>query len=98
MRNSGAFETVPIKVQAVRLFVDGWYDICGKPKLCSAGSWLVQLQGGRPGENQLLCVPDDVFREGYRPTDTQSEAMWLERTNKIHPVWPTDDAKPIKLN
>ena len=98
MRESGAFETVPIKIQALRLFIGGWYDICGQRKWCPAGTWLVRIAGGRASQNQQLCIPDDVFREGYRPTDTQSEAMWTERTDKIYPIWPTDDAKPIKLS
>jgi hypothetical protein len=88
----GEFQTVPIAVKARRLYVDGWYDISGKPRLCPAGTWIVQVVGG----NQQLCIPDDVFREGYRPTDTKSEAMWKEQTNKIHPVWP--NGSPIALN
>lgn len=97
MRESAEFETAPIQVNAVRLFVDGWYTINGKEKWCVAGMWLVQLAHPKRGSRvTMLCVPDDVFREGYRPTDTASEAMWKERTSKIHPVWP--DGKPIDLN
>jgi hypothetical protein len=91
------FKTVPIAVKAVRVFTDGYYDIGGKARLCPAGTWLVEL--AHPAKGQpitRLCIPDDVFREGYRPSDSASEAMWKEQTNTIHPVWP--DGKPTTLN
>ncbi len=92
-----AFQTVPIAVKAVRLFLDGWYDIGGKPTLCKAGMWLVELADPARGQKvNRFCIPDDVFREGYRPTDSESEDMWKERTAKIHPVWPSGE--PIDLN
>ena len=97
MRQSALFETVPIAVNAVRLFVDGHYDIGGVQTLCVAGMWLVQFAHPARGQKvRTYCIPDDVFREGYRPTDTASEAMWTERTTKIHPVWPSGE--PTKLN
>lgn len=95
MRESGNFETVPIAVRAVRLFTDGFHEIAGRMKLCPAGAWLVKVKGRNA---QQLCIPDDRFREGFRPTDTQSEAMWTEKTKKIYPIWPTEDASPIKLS
>jgi hypothetical protein len=95
MADFAEFTTVPIPIRARRLFVDGWYDISGKPKLCGAGTWIVQAVGGTGAQ---LNVPDDLFRQSYRPSDTKSEAMWLEQTNKVHPIWPTKDASPIKLH
>ena len=91
-----AFQTVPIAVKATRLFLDGWYDIGGAPKRCPAGTWLVELAHPAKGQKvHRFCLPDDVFREAYRPTDSESEAVWKERTDKIHPVWP--DGNPIEL-
>ena len=97
MEKFGQFQTVPIGVKAVRLWIDGWYDIGGKPKLCPAGCWLVELAAPARGQRVTrFCIPDDVFREGYRPTDTESESMWTESPKGLHPVWP--DGKPTQLN
>jgi hypothetical protein len=97
MEKFGAFSTVPIAVKAVRLWVDGYYDIGGKGRLCPAGSWLVELADTPRGHpSTRFCIPDDVFREGYRPTDTESESMWTEQTKSILPQWP--NGEPIKLN
>ena len=93
MADFGEFQTVPIAVRARRLYLDGYYEICGKAQFCLAGTWIVQAVHGN---GEQYCIPDDVFREGYRPTDTKSEAMWKESTKKIYPVWP--DGKPISLN
>jgi hypothetical protein len=95
MADSAEFLSVPIPVRANRLFVDGWYDISGKPKFCGAGTWLVQAVNGTGAQ---LNVPDDLFRQSYRPADTKAEAMWKEQTNTVHPIWPTEDGSPIKLH
>jgi hypothetical protein len=93
MGTFATFETVPRKVKARRLFVDEQHMVSGVYRTCPAGMWLVKAEGGK---GDLMLMPDDIFREGMRPTDTQSETAWKEQTKKIYPHWP--DGKPIPLN
>ncbi len=93
MATKSRFETVPQPVKARRLFIDERVTICGRPRLCPAGMWVVEAVGGA-GDN--LLVPDDIFRINFRPTDTQSEAAWKEQTKKVWPVW--ENGEPLELN
>ncbi len=93
MAEFAKFETVPRPVHARRLFIDTQVVVGGRPKLAPAGMWLVKADGGT---GECLLMPDDLFRIQMRPTDTQSEAAWKERTNLISPQWP--EGKPIPLN
>lgn len=93
MADMAEFLSVPRPVLARRLFADSWQQINGRPQFVPAGMWIVQAKGGT---GEQLMVPDDVFREGYRPTDTKSEAIWSETTKKVYPHWP--DGTPIDLN
>jgi hypothetical protein len=87
------FVTVPVAIEARRAFSDSYQLIGGVNKLVPAGMWILRAKNGTG--NQMM-VPDDVFREGYRPTDTQSETAWNEATKKVYPIWP--DGKPILLS
>ena len=87
------FVSVPRYVQARRLFVDSWEQINRREQFCPAGMWLVEAVGGTGDQ---LLMPDDIFREQFRPTDTASETLWSETTKKVYPIWP--DGNPIKLS
>jgi hypothetical protein len=87
------FVTVPVAIEARRAFSDSYQLIGGKNTLVVAGMWILKAKNGTG--NQMM-VPDDVFREAYRPTDTKSETAWKEETKTVYPVWP--DGKPILLS
>jgi len=93
MAETNVFVSVPQHVKARRLFADQWETISGKRLLCPAGTWLVEAVNGAGDQ---LCMPDDIFRLQFRPTDTASESAWKETTNAIYPHWP--DGKPILLS
>lgn len=79
------FESRPIPVLAHRLFVDTPIAVPGEGvKYAQAGMWVVQGKGGA-----VLLVPDDIFREMYKPVTTAAEAMWKETTKTVWPIWPT---------
>ncbi len=93
MSDFNDFLSVPVAIKAKRMFVDSYQLVSGKNKRVPAGMWLVRA---KDGTGQQLALPDDVFREGYRPTDTASEAAWKETTNAIYPHWPS--GSPILLS
>ncbi len=95
MADYASFLTLPVAVNAFRCMIETYVQVGLKNVLVPRGVWVVVA---KKGTGQVFLVPDDVFREGYRPTDTKSEAFWNERTNKVWPVWPTKDASPIKLD
>jgi hypothetical protein len=90
---AGDFVSVPQAIRARRLFVDAHHTIAGRVKMVPAGMWLVEAVGGT---GQILAIPDDVFRERFRPTDTYSENMWKETTKTVRPIWP--GSGPITLS
>jgi hypothetical protein len=90
---AGEFLSVPFPIKARRLFLDERHEISGKNQLVPAGMWLVKAA---KGTGKMLAVPDDVFRESYRPTDTYSENMWKETTKTVRPIWP--GSGPITLS
>ncbi len=84
MSTAEKFETRPMPCNAYRVFVDTPVLIHKEGvKYAQAGMWVVEGQYGA-----LLLVPDDIFREMYRPTTTAAETMWKETTNKVWPIWP----------
>ena len=93
MADKQVFESVPRRIRARRMFVDSYQQINGKQERVPAGMWIIEAIGGNGGQ---VRVPDDVFREQFRPTDTASEALWKETTNAVYPHWP--DGRPIVLS
>jgi len=91
MADFAKFESRPRPVSARRLFIDTQVMVGGISKVAPAGMWLVKAEGGT---GECLMMPDDVFRLSFRPTDTQSEAAWKERTNLIAPQWK-DGVEPL---
>lgn len=84
MPQTEKFETRPITVQAYRVWVDTPVLIPGKGvRHATAGTWIVEGQYGAQ-----LIVPDDIFREMYRPMSTAAETLWKEETKKVWAIWP----------
>lgn len=90
MADFANFQTVPIAVKARRVWMDERIFIPGKGMtLVPKGCWIVELGGEEAGQGAMrLAVPDDVFREGYRPTDTRAEAVWKEKQSGVFNDWP----------
>ena len=85
------FETRPIGVVARRLWVDERVEVTGMRGQRSvvqglAGMWEIRGDGG----GVCLLLPDDIFREQYKPVDAQGDALWRETTRQIYPIWPDD--------
>jgi hypothetical protein len=93
MAQTNTFQTVPRDVKARRLWIDQRIEINGRMVNAIAGMWVVEAVGGK---GDRLLMPDDIFRLGFRPTDSASEQEWYETTNNLWPVWP--DGKPIPLH
>jgi hypothetical protein len=93
MEGSAVFLSVPMPVQARRLFVDSWVDLPAGRRLVPRGFWVLTPTAGT---GQVYILPDDHFRHQFRPTDTASETLWNERTDQVYPQWP--NGKPIPLS
>lgn len=78
------FEIRPWAVVCRRVWVDTPVDTLKGRKMALAGMWIVVSKTGAS-----MILPDDIFRESYKPITSAAEAVWKENPGKgLHPMIP----------